>query len=147
MDYPSIRLRQIARIAWFPVLIVIVHLILSEGFDAYRPYPVLNMLVHFLGGMAIVCFFDGGLCLLESTARVPPLTSVIRYTLIFSLTATAAVFWEFAEWLFDHFLGTQAQLSLDDTLRDMALGVAGGTLVVLLFLVRRRPTGRLEVVS
>jgi hypothetical protein len=36
------------------------------------------------------------------------------------------VFWEFAEFTSDALFGTQAQLGLDDTMLDMALGIAGG---------------------
>ena len=45
---------------------------------------------------------------------------------VVSLTATASVVWEFAEFTSDVFFGTRAQLGLDDTLFDMALGIAGG---------------------
>jgi hypothetical protein len=36
------------------------------------------------------------------------------------------VFWEFAEYVYDRAFGTRHQLSLDDTLLDMLLGIIGG---------------------
>jgi len=46
--------------------------------------------------------------------------------LIFALTGTATVFWEFAEFFSDQLFATHAQLGLGDTLLDMALGIGGG---------------------
>ena len=48
-----------------------------------------------------------------------------------ALTATASTFWEFAEFVSDAVFGTRAQLGLEDTLLDTALGIAGGASYVL----------------
>ena len=43
-----------------------------------------------------------------------------------SLTATAAVFWEFGEFTIDQMFGTNVQVSLANTMQDMAMGIFGG---------------------
>jgi len=53
--------------------------------------------------------------------------------LVFFLVTTAAVFWEFAEFLVDNFLGMNTQLSLSDTINDLFMGVLGGFTMVIYF--------------
>ncbi|MCH7761940.1 hypothetical protein IIA15_11170 [candidate division TA06 bacterium] len=122
--------KLLLRVVWFPVLVVLSHLILSNVFDAYRHYPHFNMLIHFAGGIAIAYFFDGALRVFQSAGSVGELDAFLRFTLLFSLTATTAVFWEFAEFISDLTLGTQSQLGLKDTLLDMALGIMGGLVLL-----------------
>lgn len=50
----------------------------------------------------------------------------MQAVVVLGMTGTATVFWEFAEFVSDRFFGTHAQVGLEDTLLDMALGVAGG---------------------
>jgi len=52
---------------------------------------------------------------------------VLELVLIGSLTATAAVFWEFAEFTYDRAFGTNIQVSLANTMQDMAMGIAGAS--------------------
>lgn len=59
-------------------------------------------------------------------------------TVVFALTATAAVAWEFAERISDRCLHSHAQIGLDDTLFDMALGIVGGAVL----LAARAASGR-----
>jgi hypothetical protein len=46
--------------------------------------------------------------------------------LLLSLTATAAVFWEFAEFISDQWLNTHLQPSIANTMQDQFLGILGG---------------------
>jgi hypothetical protein len=59
-------------------------------------------------------------------AIVRSLRPIAEVVFVVSLTATSSVLWEFAEFTSDAVFGTHAQLGLDDTLLDMALGIAGG---------------------
>lgn len=62
--------------------------------------------------------------------------------LVFALTYSAAVFWEFAEFVSDRLASTTAQLSLGDTLLDLHLGIVGGTAYLAgQALVRRGASG------
>jgi di/tricarboxylate transporter len=57
--------------------------------------------------------------------------------IVLGLTCAATVFWEFAEFLSDRYLGTHAQGALDDTLSDMLFGILGGTAFAAITGVRR----------
>ena len=59
-------------------------------------------------------------------AIAPPYRPFAEFVFVVSVTATASIVWEFAEFTSDFMFGTRAQLGLDGTLFDMALGIAGG---------------------
>ena len=82
--------------------------------------------MHPLGGIAITYFFSRALTILQKSGLVGAVDQRVRTVLLFALTATAAVFWEFGEFLVDHFFGTRMQRGLEDTLLDMFLGIVGG---------------------
>ena len=110
------------------------HVIASRGFDAYDRFPPLDIPMHFLGGVVIAYFFHRASLAASSHGIIGPFHRVTHTLLVFALTCTATVFWEFAEFLADRFFGAHAQLGLDDTLGDMLLGICGGiTLLVLSF--------------
>jgi hypothetical protein len=149
MGYPQPRRRSygtvlhfcgilFVRAAWFPVLILVVHGILAVGFNAYSQWPPSDMLIHFAGGIAIAYFFERALRVLQSARVLGETETVLRYMLVFALTVSAAVFWEFGEYISDHTIGTQSQLGLNDTLRDMAFGITGGSVYLAGIFARSR---------
>lgn len=108
------------------------HVIASHGFNAYVHLPPLDIPMHFLGGVVIAYFFHRASLTASSHGIIGPFHRITHTVLVFALTCTATVFWEFAEFLSDYFFGTHAQLGLDDTLGDMLLGIFGGvTLLVI----------------
>jgi hypothetical protein len=54
------------------------------------------------------------------------LNRVIFLLLLFSITATATVFWEFAEFITDQILHMNIQISLANTMQDQFMGILGG---------------------
>jgi hypothetical protein len=52
------------------------------------------------------------------------------------LVSTVAVFWEFAEFLLDRFLGTDLQISLQNTMQDLLMGILGAATLVQYKLVK-----------
>src|SRR6185436_439266 len=123
-----IRVRHagVLRAAWAPFLVFGLHLFISKVLNAYLLYPPLDIPMHFFGGVAIAYFFAACLSALPSGAISSEHRPALHAVGVFALTCTASVFWEFAEFFSDLLLGTHAQLSLGDTLLDMALGTAGG---------------------
>lgn len=113
-----------------PALVFALHLVLASDLDLYLRYEFADELMHPAGGFAIAFAVARGLAELRARSLVPPLGRWLRATLVVSLTATAAVLWEFAEYVSDHAFGTHTQGDLEDTLSDMALGI-GGALVFL----------------
>jgi hypothetical protein len=121
------------RALWFPSLVFIVFLLISRVFGIYDKLQGLDILIHFLGGFSIAFCFSEILTILSRRELVSSIDRNVRTVLIFSLTATAAVFWEFAEFAFDNYFGAGLQLDLQDTIWDMAFGILGGLLFIILW--------------
>ena len=107
---------------WAPILVFVAHMILWQGVGAYEAFPPLDTPMHVLGGLAIASFFSAMYPLYARTGVFgqPNSTAIAVFTL--TSTVASAVFWEFAEFLSDRYLGTNTQKGLEDTLLDMLLG-------------------------
>jgi hypothetical protein len=57
---------------------------------------------------------------------------VLELLLIGSLTTTAAVFWEFAEFSLDQLFKSNIQVSLPNTMKDLAMGIIGATTLMII---------------
>ena len=61
MKSPEDALEQLmlasARAAWPPVLVFDLHVVFSRVLGAYLVFPLLDVPMHFFGGMAIMYFF------------------------------------------------------------------------------------------
>jgi len=135
---PGLVVEWLLRAAWFPTLVFAAHVFLYMVVRLYDRLPAFDLVTHFAGGVAIAYFFSGTLGIAERRGAVTPLDAAVRALLVFTLTATAAMFWEFGEYLFDLVFGTRIQVDLLDTLSDMAMGLFGG----LCFLGIGRLAGR-----
>ncbi len=114
------------RALWLPASVFVVHVVASRFFLAYEFFPRLDIPMHLLGGVAIGFLWYVALETASARRLVRRPERVVRMVLLFSLVCAAAVFWEFAEWVSDHTIGTHAQQGLEDTLKDMLLGIIGG---------------------
>lgn len=112
--------------AWAPLTVFTIHLIASKFFNAYHYFPNLDIPMHFLGGVAIAYFFHHASIIASNCNLLKSFHLLTHLILVFTLTCTATIFWEFSEFLIDRFLGTYTQLGLEDTLFDMFLGMLGG---------------------
>ena len=115
---------------WAPLLVFVTHEIIANVFNAYAWWPDIDVPMHFLGGLAIAFFFSGCFRALPRQDVPERRLAVLELLLIGSLTATAAVFWEFTEFTMDQFLGTNVQVSLANTMQDLALGITGGIVFI-----------------
>jgi len=93
--------------------------------------------MHFFGGCAIAFFFRRSLLVPEASSALGELSVFAKLLFAFTGVCAATVFWEFAEWITDSLGLTGAQVSLEDTLLDMLLGVVGGSVFLLLFRFRK----------
>jgi hypothetical protein len=116
---------------WAPLAVLVAHLIAAYVFLLYERWPPVDIPLHFGGGAAIAFFISRSVRTLPGPGMRESRRAVLELLLVGSLTATAAVFWEFAEFACDHLLGTVLQLGLDDTMKDLAIGIGGGTAFVL----------------
>jgi hypothetical protein len=127
-DLPAVRwfLRLLVNPGWAPLGVVAMHLALAHYGLTHR----FDHFLHFVGGAPIAYFLFGLLASLPSLfASIP---GWAQYLLVFTTSCTVAVFWEFAEFASDRFLGTSVQQSVTETMLDLAFGVVGAatTLVV-----------------
>lgn len=135
--------KEIGRSAlWAPLAVFVAHVILSLAFNGYQRMPALDIPMHLLGGMAIAFFFSRLLDILGDYTIVARVDGLLRAIFLMALTATAAVLWEFAEYISDHSFGTQAQGGLEDTLLDMLLGILGGFTMVSFLLLGTHGYGK-----
>jgi dolichyl-phosphate-mannose--protein O-mannosyl transferase len=88
--------------------------------------------MYFSGGVAIAFLISSSFQLLPRASIKRSRVVLLELLLIGSLTATATVFWEFAEFSVDQLLGTNIQLGLANTIKDMAMGILGSILIVLI---------------
>jgi hypothetical protein len=112
--------------------VFLLHVFISRVLNGYILYPPLDIPMHFFGGVAMAYFVSRCFAAIPQDVVAPGWRAVAQGLLVISLTASASVAWEFAEFTSDVFFGTRAQLGLDDTLLDMALGIAGGASYVLM---------------
>ncbi len=104
--------------------------------NLYDRYPSLDIPMHFIGGFAIAYFASVFIRQCSEYDFIKIKSQLLSAVLIISLTLSAALFWEYAEWICDAVLGTQTQKSIDDTMLDTLVGLLGGGLFVLISKVK-----------
>lgn len=122
----------VRRAGWAPILVFLLHVFISRVLNGYILFPPVDIPMHFFGGVAMAYFLAASFAALPGDAVRGDLRAIAQFVFVVSLTATASIFWEFAEFSSDALFNTDAQLGLEDTLLDMALGIAGGASCVLM---------------
>ena len=117
----------------FPMTVLLAHLIASKVLNLYIIFPNLDIPFHYVGGLSIAYTSAQILVYLEKENISTAMNKVIFLVLIFSLTATATVFWEFVEFIGDQLLGTNIQISLANTMQDQLMGILGGATYVFIY--------------
>lgn len=125
---------------WAPILVFGLNIAFYLlGF--YQKYRHADVPIHLLGGIAITFFyFKSVKCALNNNILGSP-SSVFLNLLLFSLTCVTVVFWEFLEWILQANFHLILQISLEDTLFDMFIGIIGGLLVLGILYLRNISTG------
>lgn len=125
-------LPKIASFFVFPIIVLFAHLLASRILNLYTLFPHVDIPFHYIGGLSIAYMSAEILSYLQKESILRnPLDKVIFLPLIFSLTATATVFWEFAEFSVDQLFKTNVQINLANTMQDQFMGILGGTTWVL----------------
>lgn len=123
---------------WAPTLVFLLHVVLSRVFGAYIRFPPLDIPMHFFGGLAIAFFFGRSYRAAERLGLLGQPARWLYFVMVPAWATTATVLWEFAEFLSDRYLGTRAQLGLEDTLGDMLLGCLGSLVFLALVAMASR---------
>lgn len=128
--------------AWAPILVFVLHVVLTRVFDLYLFLPAFDVPMHFFGGIAITYFASVAASEAASRDLLGRPNRLTLVLLTFLAGCSVTVFWEFAEFLSDRYLGTHAQQGLPDTILDMFLGVVGCAVLLLLQHATSRARGR-----
>ncbi len=116
--------------AWAPLAVFSIHVISSLLLNIYNVFPSFDIPMHFLGGVAITYFFIQCItCAIKKDILGKP-SFLVVILLVFLLTCTTTIFWEFIEWILDALFQMHMQVSLNDTLLDMLLGILGGIVMI-----------------
>jgi hypothetical protein len=115
---------------WAPLLVFATHVFIDRVLNAYDWWPSIDIPMHFSGGLAIAFFISR--CFQTLPRQDVPKSRLVILELLLagSLTATAAVFWEFAEFTLDQLAGTNVQVNLANTMKDMAMGIMGAIVYI-----------------
>ena len=120
--------------AWAPISVFVIYSVV-KAFGTYLLYPSLDMPTHFLGGVAIAYFFRSAIA--NSQILVGDIPLPIQIIFALTCTGTTTILWEFFEYFSDFFFHTNMILGLEDTLKDMFLGLLGGLTLILLISKKR----------
>ena len=115
--------------AWAPLSVFITYSV-AKAFGVYLAYPSLDIPTHFMGGVAIAYFYQSAVA--NSQKFIGSIPAPIKNILALTCTGTTTVLWEFSEFISDTFFHTNMILGLEDTLKDMLMGLLGGLALLLL---------------
>jgi hypothetical protein len=128
--------KSLVESGWAPLCVFGLHVLMSKVFNAYAAFPGIDIPMHFMGGIVIAFFFHRASINGSHFKLLGPFHPTTHVLLVFFATCSTAVFWEFAEFINDRYFGGHAQAGLIDTLRDMSMGITGGTAFLLALMPR-----------
>ena len=123
---------------WSPLLVYLLHVFFACVLHAYSAWPRLDVPMHCLGGVAITLSFHSLLIYLQEERAISPVDRGLLLLLLFCLAVTAAVFWEFAEFIQDYCFDTTSQISMVNIMRDLFVGTVGSLAAILVVWLRQR---------
>ena len=128
---------DLLKLFWPPMVVLTVHVFISHGIHLYTLLPWIDIPMHYLGGLSMGYSLFRALTYLQERRIIHPLDKVIALLLTFTLVATIAVFWEFAEFSMDQLLKTNVQISLQNTMQDLLMGMLGAATVVSYKMIKK----------
>lgn len=130
--------RTLRTAAWAPIVVVVAYAMALVMLGPAPP-PWLDSIAHFAGGVAMTYFGLAAMTHLQSRIGKTPVAA--RLIAAVGFAAIAAIVWELVEFLVDFTARTRLAPSIDDTLLDLALGLAGAVTFALAAVVNRRTNG------
>ena len=128
---------DLLKLFWPPMVVLTVHVFISHGLHLYTLLPWIDIPMHYLGGLSVGYSLFCALTVLQERRIIHPLDKAIALLLMFTLVATIAVFWEFAEFSMDQLLKTNVQVSLQNTMQDLFMGMLGAATLVVYKIIKK----------
>ncbi len=122
---------------WAPIALVLLHFVLRAT-GIYHEVADLDLVMHFTGGLLISYVAARFVGRARRAALFVSRHPAFDVLLIFSVTVTAAVCWEFFELLLDRFGDANVDNGRVNTLEDLASGMAGACTFIALWWSQRR---------
>ena len=116
--------------AWAPLSVFLFYL-LARSVQLYKLVPIMDIPTHFLGGVVITFFYRTAIRHSQKLVGAIPLPVQVLFA--FTCTATTTIFWEFYEYIFDYFFGTQMVRGVTDTTVDFFVGLLGALVLSLFY--------------
>ena len=129
MNHPS----KLSSFFIFPAAVFLAHLTVARILHLYNLFPHIDIPFHFLGGLSIAYTSAKILSYLEQEKVIARLNGMLFTVLLISITATAAVLWEFMEFTGDQLFHTNIQVSLANTMQDQFMGILGSLTLAFLY--------------
>ncbi|PYT06525.1 MAG: hypothetical protein DMF49_10890 [Acidobacteria bacterium] len=123
---------------WAPAAVFATHVFIDQVIGAYELWPPIDIPMHLAGGLAIAFFISRLFRSLPRQAVPRSRLVILELVLCGSLTATAAVLWEFAEFTTDQLFGRNVQVGLPNTMKDLAMGISGALVFIIIRAARLR---------
>ena len=125
--------KNFLKIGLLPLLIYISNDLICRFFFDWYVRNGVDSYFHFGGGAAIAFVVINILKILEEEKTLSIKRKLIKAFFIVSMVALAAVLWETYEFFWDLTFGTHFQPSNFDTMKDLVLGLLGGTVTSTIF--------------
>lgn len=108
---------------WLPLLVLLIHLLITVPFGFYTLYGWLDIPMHFVGGASIAYSFI--LVFKRCKDEIIIKDKLVNIIILLALVGLSAILWEFFEFF------AYSTVELYDTLFDMFMGLLGGLLIAL----------------
>jgi hypothetical protein len=124
--------KDIIKMAVAPFIVFMVSYYLDQFTPVYRIFEWPNRLMHFLGGLSISVPIYFVLKWMKANKFISTSSKWIDFILIVMSAMCVASLWEFHEYFHDKYFPGPflAQPSVDDTMKDMIMGMLGSIVFV-----------------
>ena len=132
LDFFKNNIIEILKAFILPTMILALHGLLSIT-NIYETIPWIDTPMHFFGGETIGISYMLLLLLLHKKGHRGNINNglfIIAFAI--GMVALTIVIWEFLEFSSDTIFGTNTQKSVMDTIKDLFLGLSGGTISCLI---------------
>ncbi len=123
---------SLLKIAVAPIALLVIHTLVTI-FGYYESYWWLDIPMHFLGGIAIAASAYFLLQHFQELNQYSNSSKILQFLIIVSIVALSAVAWEVMEFSLDFYYLTEMQPTVQDTMKDLSIGLIGGSLTALFF--------------